>query len=1192
MSGFPVTITAMNLRGLRSIDDGVALAHQLGYEARPLPLGLDSFGLSGEAVRLRSHASADQGFGLAVAELDAKPRSLRTFGRRLIENLHDQPLAIVGVRGSGGDWTSAIVIRPRLIEGGAGAVSIAKLTIDPSRPSAHDVEIIRSLVWDAARPAESQQRIDETLDVERVTRRFFVGLAEHHHRLLEAVRAAAGAEREVAAGIEVAGGPERVALRIVTQILFCYFLERKGLLERIPDWLSHQFRAFVAAGRTGYYRSILEPLFYEALALPLTQRPATARMQTGIPFLNGGLFDRTYGTSLDLPDGVFSINGGLLGFLDGWTFTVSEEAADEHEVAVDPEMLGKIFEHLATREDIEDRGTVYTPRPVVQFMCREALVAYLEREASVDETLARSLVADDEIFDRLDPIEAAALARRIDAAVAACRVLDPAVGSGAFPLGMLTEFIRLRRLAHRAIAHREPTPGELWDWKLHAVEHSLYGVDIEPRAVELCRLRLWLALLVEEETGDVHPLPNLDYRVICADSLTDFVAGVEVQHTRARAATFGLDLPDPTALIALRNRYFEASAPTAKEALRDQLAASEDELVQGIFRQALDNARLQEASGRADVRQLGAAAAHSVAELQTVYGTRDRVFPLFVPAFHAPEAIRAGGWDIVIMNPPYVGRKEVAKRLDARQIRDLELHYGRTFDLMIHFAFRALELARSGGVLSMIFNDSIFTSEDADGLRRRLLSGTDGDVTALTFARSRCFEGKAVNGGVVVAALRPPDRRPIRWVENHGRPTIDLAGASIPAASADEPYPIGQSELWVVARSDYERLPHRPLFRPSPPARQLLAAFERCAGWGEFGRYSAASRGRGADWLLLSDTRALDRWKEQARTEGFFDRLRPGEDFVLLGLVVEGGQGLATADDRRFLAAIDGTPEAEEAHENVRRYTELVRAKSGPRTLFERELAAGREIVDALLATAEHFRPDRDLGWPRGGIIRVAPPAGVRRSRLSETEIENGVTGGPTWVPFEKGDSSGDDGGAARWARENPLVIDWSAPSVRLLRARAQQPDSYRKPYFRNERLWGQGGVTWNSIASYLRARLVMEGGIFGHMTPLIRPTAPWLTTESLLALLNAPIVDFALRTFLGSRMHLEIGDLRRLPVPVLTNAQSARLNGLGRRALAAKLARDRRQPAESLEASEGELDAWVRDLYGIAPDTELWVVR
>jgi hypothetical protein len=1182
-------LTQMNLRDLRSRDGALNVARLLGYGAEALPFSATDLGLQRDTVRLRSDARPDQGYGVVIGSLERHPQSFRAIGRRLVEGFHDQPLAILGVRGSGDGWLRAVIVRPRLIEGAAGAVTIARLTVDPAAPTAHDVEVLSGLAWTAADARQNQRRIDAALDVERVTSRFFRGLATHQGRLLAAVTALARREPSMAAGVEAAGGAERVALRILTQVLFCYFLQRKDLLEGRARWLSEQHDLFRAQGRTGYYQAILEPLFYDALRVPPDERPGAWRDRAGIPFLNGGLFERSYMTTLDLPDEVFATDGGLLGYLDGWTFTVSEESADEHEVAVDPEMLGKVFENLVSDEEIRREGTVYTPRPVVQFMCREALVPYLERSLDIDEDRARRLLTEDEIPEHDTGPDPATFARRLDEAVARITVLDPAVGSGAFPLGMLVELVRLRRLAHRVLANADPTPRVLWSWKLNAVERSLFGVDINPGAVELCRLRLWLALLVEEETGAVHALPNLEYRIICADSLTDFLAGFEVQQTRQGPLTTGLGMPDMQPITRLRERYLEESRPGPKAQLRERLADDEDGIVEHIFAEARANAMLQQRARAATVQRLGQSAEVGLLELKTAFDSRDRRYPLFVPAFHAPEVIAPDGWDVVIMNPPYVGRKEVAQRLDGLRIADLKAHYGRTYDLMIHFAFRALELVRPGGVVSMIFNDSIFTSDDADDLRRRLLGG---DASIRAIARSRCFEGKAVNGGVIVAVAGEDGMRPIRWVENHGRPTTDLAGSSGPADAADRARAIGDSELWVVHRGDYERLPHRPLFRPSPAARRLLDAYDRCAGWREFSRYhTPAGLARQADWQLLSDTGALDAWKRGAGSTGFYERLRPGVDFVLLGLVIEGGQGLATADDRRFLAALDGTPEAVDVRANQERFAELARARSGPRDALERALRTGASLESALLEVADRYRP-AELGWPKVGLIRVADPSRVHRSRLTSGEVERGLSGERTWVPFEKGDSS-DEGGGARWTRSNPLVIDWSEDAVALLRRRARQDDSYRKPRLQNEHLWGQGGggVTWNRVASYLRARVVDEGGIFSDMSPTVRPSVDWLSRGALLSLMCAPVVDFLVRTFVGTRMHIELGHLRRIPIPVLTTEQSTTLGDLGSRAVEAKIARDAGQPSD-LATIERDIDEYVRDLYGIARDADLWVVR
>jgi hypothetical protein len=1172
----------MNLRALRSPVEALSLLRLLGYEAAPLPYDGSSLGLDGQAHRLNSHRSPARGYGILVAELARSPASLRTLGRKLVEQFHDRPLAILGVRNGSAHWEQVVVVRPRLIEGGSGSVSVAKLTIDVDSPTAHDAEVVGELAWDPADASSTQARIDRALDVERVTRRFFEGLNVHYQRLLAAVTDAGNRDAAVRGALDRAGGADRVALRIVTQVLFCYFLQRKGLLENDRAWLTRQFQANLTHG--SYYQRILEPLFYEALARPHDERPVEWK-RAGIPFLNGGLFERHYGAaSLPLPDEIFSGEEGLLGFLDGWTFTVSEEAADESEVAVDPEMLGKIFENLISEDELRREGTVYTPRPVVQFMCREALVPYLERETGVSEDLARELLLDDERLESVTKDESAehalALARRLDDALARIRIIDPAVGSGAFLLGMMSELIRLRRLCHRLLEGSEARPRDLWRWKLHAVERSLFGVDINGTAIELCRLRLWLSLLVEEESGDIHPLPNLEYRTLSADSLRDFVFGVEVQQTRSGALSLGFEIDDPARLVSLRERYFEAFEPEEKERLRAQLATSEDELVGRVFARALENASAAAAARARGAREQGEAALEQLPYLREQFASRDRVFPAFLPAFHAPDVAREGGWDVVIMNPPYVGRKEVRQRFDAAYIADLERHYGRTYDLMIHFGKRAFELCRPGGVVSMIFNDSIFTSTDATDFRQQLLV-SNGQITLLAIARTRCFEGVAVTGGVLVAVEKALPQQPVRYVENHGRPTSELTGASIVADDSRSANMVGASELWFVERRHYLRLPQRPLFRPSSEAIALLDRYEDCANWSELA----------GTWEIFSLTRRLDQWKDAHRRAGFYQRLPDDGGFVLLGLVTEGGVGLQTGDDRRFLATIDGTTDAERARTNLVRLEALVLERPEPARLYRQRRAAGRSIEQALLDVSEKF-VERETGWPRSGLIRIASPDAVRSTRLHPEEIERGITDGPEFVPFEKGDDTGQSGGA-RWRRENPLVIDWSESAVELLRQRAAKNTGSKTVLFRNEKLWGLGGVAWNEITSYLRARVVPEGAIFSGKAPTIRPMVDWLPLEALLALLNAPVLDFAVRTLLGSRKEVEIGDVRRLPIPVLAQDEAENLSDIGRRAIAAKKALDAGEsPPELLAEIETELDNSTRNLYGIARDASFWVVR
>ncbi len=446
----------------------------------------------------------------------------------------------------------------------------------------------------------------------------------------------------------------------------------------------------------------------------------------------------------------------------------------------------------------------------------------------------------------------------------------------------------------------------------------------------------------------------------------------------------------------------------------------------------------------------------------------------------------------------------------------------------------------------------------------------------LVCARTKCFEGKAVNGGVVVQQLRKPDPpAPLRWVEGYKRPTLDFASASDPLEFRSETgrfQSAGSMEIFSAPGEMYRVLPHRPLFRPSMEAINLLDRFTGVERWESIGTTEG--------WRKLSNTHALENEIEDLRKTGWYERLRPGE-WVLLGYAIEGGQGLATADDKHFLGAIRGTEAGEEHLENQALLEQRLEGEPELRDQYERLGTRGLNRETALLAMWDDLDNDALLSkrrggrpplWPKSATFRIANKTDIRTRPLSDDERANGIGSGPFWVPFEKGDQSqeiiGEDGRVtylgARWTRDNPLVIDWSSESVRLLRGRARGSTSRRKPYFRNEQLWFREGVTWNRVASYLRVRQVPRTAIFSSESPTVTTTADWITPLALLALLNAPVVDFLLRTFLGSRMHLEIGDMRRIPLPVLrwsTTASSPSLrNEPSRR-------RESRMPARQLRS-------------------------
>jgi len=346
--------------------------------------------------------------------------------------------------------------------------------------------------------------------------------------------------------------------KLLGQIVFLYFLQKKGWfgVERDKNWGTgpKNFLRLLFEKKIGpysnFFNDILEPLFYEALALKRTHN-YYGKLDCKIPFLNGGLFDplNDYDwvhTDILIPNEFFSnsiqtskgdTGAGILDVFDRFNFTVREAEPLEKEVAVDPELLGKVFENLLEVKDNKSKGTYYTPREIVYYMCQESLTHYLEYEfkGKVNKKDLEEFVRIGESVEEYNsgfiqpekkkgwhslklPDAILQNAREIDDALAKIRVCDPAVGSGAFLVGMMSEIVRARNTLTSSLkCNTDRSP---YSFKRHAVRDCLHGTDIDSGAVEICKLRLWLSLVVDEKSVDqVQTLPNLDYKIVTGNSL-------------------------------------------------------------------------------------------------------------------------------------------------------------------------------------------------------------------------------------------------------------------------------------------------------------------------------------------------------------------------------------------------------------------------------------------------------------------------------------------------------------------------------------------------------------------------------------------------------------------------------------------------------------------------------------------------
>lgn len=563
------------------------------------------------------------------------------------------------------------------------------------------------------------QELEDTFDIERVTKEFFDKYRELFLRLKDSLDEIVENDSTIKADftdkeIDTAD----FSKKLLGQIVFLYFLQKKGWfgVPRDKDWGegdTHFLRSLFQQSQQqdqNYFNELLEPLFYNALA---TERDDdwSDRFECRIPFLNGGLFEPLsqydwVNTDILLPDDLFSndrrtkegdVGDGILDVFDRYNFTVKEDEPLEKEVAVDPEMLGKVFENLLEVKDRKSKGTYYTPREIVHYMCQESLANYLNTELgdaiekddidtlikygeTVVEHDARVAQKGKETerysFKMLEVVQKHA--KRIDEKLASIRTCDPAVGSGAFPVGLMNEIVRIRNALTPYIG--EDGDRTSYNFKREAIQNCLYGVDVDSGAIEICKLRLWLSLVVdEEERKNIQPLPNLDYKIVQGNSLLSVEKNL-------------LNHQPYNELEKLKPQYFSETSVTKKQRYRKHI----DELIS-----------------------------------QITNGHKDFDFEVyFSEVFHEKE-----GFDVVIGNPPYdvINDSNYKKKYK-------ESIYGRMnlYGLFIHQS--VINIARPSGHLTFINPKTLLADKYFINLRRFLKRNGNFKAILKIADRHKVFE--------------------------------------------------------------------------------------------------------------------------------------------------------------------------------------------------------------------------------------------------------------------------------------------------------------------------------------------------------------------------------------------------------------------------------------------------------------------
>lgn len=463
------------------------------------------------------------------------------------------------------------------------------------------------------------------------------------------------------------------------RIVFLYFLQRKGWLDGNRQYMHDLF--YNSDKKDNFLDGVLEPLFFEVLNTDKPYRTEAAKALPGsenIPYLNGGLFARD---EIDERTCIFKEEDfeRLFNFLDSYNFTIDENDTDDAEIGIDPEMLGRIFENLL--EDNKDKGAFYTPKEIVDYMCRESIIAYLQNgipERSHE--LIRNFV---ETFDASQLAEKQKLFIRKK--LQAVKICDPAIGSGAFPMGLVNLLSKLY------VAMKSDT--DTAKMKRHIMEQNIYGVDIEQGAVDIARLRFWLAMIVEEK--EPMPLPNLHFKIMQGNSLLESYKGIDLSDLTklSKDLKYGesrgfWDTEDSEreALISSLKSYYK----TSDHAKRDHLF---NDIINNVRRQLFDK---------------------GITLPKDIDPSANTDFFLWHTWFS--DVFANGGFDIVIGNPPYV---EV---VNSEEYSKYETYT--CYELYAHFFERGINLLKPFGVLSFITGSLYIKGMKFGSLRKFLKSNT------------------------------------------------------------------------------------------------------------------------------------------------------------------------------------------------------------------------------------------------------------------------------------------------------------------------------------------------------------------------------------------------------------------------------------------------------------------------------------
>ena len=542
----------------------------------------------------------------------------------------------------------------------------------------------------------SFENIKDAFSVERLNKDFFNGYKERYVKFLKHINEDTKENRDY-------------VKKLLGRLVFLQFLQKKGWMG-VPAnqqgwnggdkfYLNHLIERYEGNDRLLSY--VLEPLFFNTLNEPRDKDIADSRLGENIkiPYLNGGLFDKDTldNKDIDFPYDYFK---ELMDYFAMYNFTIDENDPEDSEIGIDPEMLGHIFENLL--EDNKDKGAFYTPKEIVQYMSKESVAQYLKSKTPEEFHTAIDSLIKQRVVDLI--LQKKENARLVNKALCEVKVCDPAIGSGAFPMGVLNVLFDCRHLLYGFIGKNEVF--SYAKVKRDIIQNNIYGVDIEKGAIDIARLRFWLTIVVDSDKPEA--LPNFDYKFMQGNSLLESFEGSDLSKIAANSVgrpsqssqlQLNFDSKDNRRnLQILLKQYFGTDNHETKKTLRESINNEVKSFIKNSF------------GGNED----------SLKRLDQLDCSENNRFFLWHTWF--ADVFKEGGFDIVIGNPPYLKEGRISKVI-IEPYKNSPYYKGK-MDLWYMFACIGIDMIKKDGLICLIATNNWTTSFGASKLRNKVISET------------------------------------------------------------------------------------------------------------------------------------------------------------------------------------------------------------------------------------------------------------------------------------------------------------------------------------------------------------------------------------------------------------------------------------------------------------------------------------